>query len=448
MTSAEAAAMGIKLRESCDSCLTAKVKCNKGRPVCQRCLTNGHDCQYSPSARAGRKNRNGVSKPSSSTTSRKRPASIEIPPNPSNPVSSPWTPQRPQIPQDQPILDSSNSGSANHQNAQVFAKNTPPLSREDQRSDATRGEDKIPTAHISEGNGLDHQMPTPPFGMPYADPFGPQAQSAPVSASTNFMFPDFSSTTASPTLSLRATTGHEEWMIDDPQYAADPFTSPFDILPFTEVSSYYTDLFQKAPKPDELPALDGLANKDNPLLPPSDPMKECDCFAGCLTALQQLHDNSWSTPAATQGHIPFTVILDINREALKSCQNIMKCVNCSTKSGSSISTMLIATVLGKIISLYRVAVNSRDRSTSTENQLILGSYTVTGEDKYLLENEILLVEVNKVRKAISMYQATCTAHGHDYESSGIYDPLAVYLDKNLSEIVEFLQSQRDRAVNQ
>lgn len=446
MTPAEASAIGIKLRESCDSCLTAKVKCNKGRPVCQRCLTNGHDCQYSPSARAGRKNRNGVSKPSSSTTSRKRPASIEIPPNPSNSVSSPWTAQHPPNPQDQPVLEPSNNGSANHHNAQVFANNTPPLSREDQRSDAARGEDKVSTARISEGNGLDHQMPTPPFAMPFADPFAPQAQSAPVSASTNFMFSEFSSTTDSPAIGLQPTTGHEEWMIDEPSYAADSFT--FDMPFTTEVSTFHTDMFQKTPKPDEHPALDGLANKDNPTLPQPDPLKECDCFAGCLNALQQLHDNSWSTPAATQGHIPFTVILDINREALKSCQNIMKCVNCSTKSGSSISTMLIATVLGKIISLYRVAVNSRDRSTSSETQLVLGSYTVTGEDKYLLENEILLVEVNKVRKAISMYQATCTAHGHDYETSGIYDPLALYLDKNLSHIINFLQSQRDRMVSQ
>lgn len=444
MTNAEAAAAGIKLRESCDSCLTAKVKCNKGRPVCQRCLTNGHDCQYSPSARAGRKNRNGVSKASSSTTSRKRPASIEIPPNPSNSESSPWTPQHPHNPHGQPVLDPSNSGSANQHNAQVFANPTPPLSREDQRSDAAVGEDKtnVPAAQISERDGLDHQMPTPPFNNPWSDPFfGPQAQSGPVSASTNFMFPGFNSTTASPRLSLRPTTGHEEWMVDDPSYAADTF-SPFDMVPLTEVTSFHTDLFQRTPKSDELPALDGLANKTNPTLP------ECDCFAGCLHALQQLHDNSWSTPAATQGHIPFTVILDINREALKSCLNMMKCVNCSTKSGSSISTMLIATVLGKIISLYRVAVNSRDRSTSAENPLVLGSYTVTGEDKYLLENEILLVEVNKVRKAITMYQATCTAHGPDYEPSGIYDPIAMYLDNNLSQIVEFLQSQRDRAVNQ
>ena len=252
-------------------------------------------------------------------------------------------------------------------------------------------------------------------------------------------------------MSLQPTAAHDEWMIDGNRFGTgpmpDPFSNPFDIMPLTEVSSFHTE-FQKTPATEHLPDMDGLSSKENSTLPHSDQVIDCDCFAGCLHALQQLHDNSWSTPAATQGHIPFTVILDINREALKSCHNIMKCVNCSTKSGSSISTMLIATVLGKIISLYRVAVNSRDRSTSTESQLVLGSYTVTGEDKYLLENEILLVEVNKVRKAINMYQATCTAHGQDYDTSGIYDPLVVYLDKNLSYMVEFLQSQRDRAVNQ
>ena len=349
--------MGIKLRESCDSCLTAKVKCNKGRPVCQRCLTNGHDCQYSPSARAGRKNRNGVSKASSSTAPpRRRPASIDIPPNRSNSMSSSWSAQHTQNPQDRPVLESSNNTSAfNHHNAQVFTNNTPPLSREDQTSDTARGEDKIPNTHVSERNGMDHQMPTPPFSMPYADPFGTQNQSAPVSAATDILFPDFSSSTASPTMSLHPTATHDECMIDGNRFGAgsmpDPFSNPFDIMPLTEVSSFHTESFQKTPTTEHLSDMDGLANKDHSTLSQSDQVTDCDCFAGCLHALQQLHDNSWSTPAATHGHIPFTVILDINRDALKNCHNIMKCVNCSTKSGSSISTMLIATLNGNIISL-------------------------------------------------------------------------------------------------
>jgi hypothetical protein len=43
-----------KLRASCDGCYLSKIKCNKARPMCSRCLTYGIDCVYSPSSRSGR----------------------------------------------------------------------------------------------------------------------------------------------------------------------------------------------------------------------------------------------------------------------------------------------------------------------------------------------------------------------------------------------------------
>lgn len=46
-----------KLRSSCDSCYSSKVKCSKTRPLCSRCLVCGTDCTYSPSARVGRKSK-------------------------------------------------------------------------------------------------------------------------------------------------------------------------------------------------------------------------------------------------------------------------------------------------------------------------------------------------------------------------------------------------------
>lgn len=43
-----------RLRASCDGCFLAKVKCSKTRPVCSRCLSCGILCHYSPSSRAGK----------------------------------------------------------------------------------------------------------------------------------------------------------------------------------------------------------------------------------------------------------------------------------------------------------------------------------------------------------------------------------------------------------
>ncbi|KAF2706515.1 hypothetical protein K504DRAFT_458920 [Pleomassaria siparia CBS 279.74] len=51
-----------KLRSSCDVCANAKVKCDRERPVCQRCINTGMKCNYSVSRRMGkppRKDANG-----------------------------------------------------------------------------------------------------------------------------------------------------------------------------------------------------------------------------------------------------------------------------------------------------------------------------------------------------------------------------------------------------
>ncbi|KAK2010035.1 hypothetical protein LZ32DRAFT_682086 [Colletotrichum eremochloae] len=45
----------VRLRLACDACSTTKVKCDKARPACQRCVVNGLYCVYSVSRRNGSK---------------------------------------------------------------------------------------------------------------------------------------------------------------------------------------------------------------------------------------------------------------------------------------------------------------------------------------------------------------------------------------------------------
>ena len=54
-TSSRRAKAAPKLKESCDCCAQAKVRCTRERPSCLRCRTKGNNCQYSYSRRAGRK---------------------------------------------------------------------------------------------------------------------------------------------------------------------------------------------------------------------------------------------------------------------------------------------------------------------------------------------------------------------------------------------------------
>ncbi|KAK1770971.1 hypothetical protein QBC33DRAFT_526352 [Phialemonium atrogriseum] len=57
-----------RLRASCDGCFAAKVKCSKERPMCDRCLSCGSNCTYSPSSRAGKPKPDGGSNVHPSTT--------------------------------------------------------------------------------------------------------------------------------------------------------------------------------------------------------------------------------------------------------------------------------------------------------------------------------------------------------------------------------------------
>ena len=43
-----------KLRQTCDPCRKAKVKCNRKSPICSRCLASGASCDYGISNRGGR----------------------------------------------------------------------------------------------------------------------------------------------------------------------------------------------------------------------------------------------------------------------------------------------------------------------------------------------------------------------------------------------------------
>lgn len=435
--------MGVKLRESCDSCLTAKVKCGKGRPVCQRCLTNGNECQYSPSARAGRKHRsNGVNKPAP----HKRPAAIEIPSFPSGqqcPSPSLWTPHFTQYDRDHMPLDMNNSASANPHFANVFDSTTPPMTHDDRISEALRRDNK---GSITQAD----QALTPPFSNHFAESFsqGPE----PLSASTEASFQDLHPTVPSPSRIAQPLIGADTWMANDQSYGmlGDHIPGPLDLFAFNDTASlqspFGADPFDREFFDDPFLQPQGGAKTESipqQIHQGTDETHGCDdCFASCLTALHSLHSHSWNTPAASRGMIPFDVILTINREAVRGCQAMMNCANCSVKNGGPVSTMLLGTVFGKVMSLYRAAVQNRCRPAN-DAQLALGAYTVLDEDRYILETEILLFELKKVQRIVGQFQAKCQDNDAQKDTNGVYEPQATYLATQLSYIIDFLQSQKE-----
>ncbi|KAF7180997.1 hypothetical protein CNMCM7691_000126 [Aspergillus felis] len=57
-----------KLRDSCHSCATSKIKCTKEKPSCSKCVARGIECQYFFARRPGRQRENGLGHPTSCTS--------------------------------------------------------------------------------------------------------------------------------------------------------------------------------------------------------------------------------------------------------------------------------------------------------------------------------------------------------------------------------------------
>ncbi|MCJ1467674.1 hypothetical protein MMC07_006299 [Pseudocyphellaria aurata] len=399
-----------KLRESCDSCLVAKVRCSKTRPVCTRCLATGAICGYSPSSRAGRKNRNTPGSDLSKTSMRFEKASAlseDPPPSPSS------------------FRQYSNNG--------VFHDSKSNLSHEDPSRGQSRIESKTPT--IVGGIEMTDSFPNPPF-----DEFG----NAFLQFYPKAYLQDLNPTTPSPLTSSSQDFLNPVWTAKDPLYPPSlSFQSPIDLFSFGQASSS-----------DSATSAEVLAHQESDHRSPFPPGGEirltCDCFALCLQALETLHNHSRLPASAQPGGLPFDVVLTINREAMRDCAAMLDCAKCVSKSGDSVSTMLLATIFGKIISLYGAACFFRFGPSTGAGaghhhagvQLAYGAYTPTSADRRLLEMEIILLELRKVESILLAYQERFRDAKAEKDETSVYNALTNYLDKNLRYILDFLQARR------
>ncbi len=404
-----------KLRESCDSCLIAKVKCSKTRPLCARCLANGAPCGYSPSSRAGRKNRNAGLKKAASTA----PKETTEQPQSALPTSAPYLPL---------FMYPINENNVDH-NISMWGGSPPPSTQEDRRGPQSMVEKSIITAKDGESYDTSDFLPTPPLNGDFVDSFMP--------SSNHNGFSEFAVTTPSPDGNADKPPVSPTWTINSNQYSLLPsFQSPLDMMPLGHVHSSHIVTRPALP----------IQQENNQSLAQTGSSSDCDCFALCLHALHSLHNHSWMSSSSTQqGGVPFDIVLTINREAIESCSALLGCEKCVSKIGSSITTMLLATIFGKVMSLYRATCMFRFGSSNgvqASAQLAFGAYTVTGEDRQFLEIEILLLELRKVESVLTVYQEKFHNVKAEQDESSVYTALTSYLDKNLRYIVDFLQVRK------
>lgn len=449
LTQAEAAALGIKLRESCDACLTAKVKCGKGRPMCNRCLTNGSECSYSPSARAGRKNRNstgGVKKSGANTPAHKRPASIDIPKNSSlSSASTPWLSYPSSYDAGSQLLDKNIKNTANDttapndatSTAPFYTTTTPPLTNEDEALEMNTRQHGMPFVSDSDDT-MFNLIPTPPF-HPNDFPHEFSQYDGTVAASNTITFPDLHLSPSSDR--THNCLNGDVWMGQDPLFGSlqPPVQGNLDTS-FFELSSPIVP----APKSQAQQQVNGQTCAQQS----QTTAEACDCFADCLQSLKDLHISSWSRVEVNQNVPQFDMVLSVNNAAINATSKMLVCTTCSTKGGIGIATMLMATIFGKVLSLYRNAIHNRFGSTAgsrdmqTPASLAFGAYEVSGDDRHLLEIEILLFELKKVEKSMSLWRDRSEHLSADKDVNSVYEALATYLDKNLHHVIDFLRQRR------
>ncbi|KAM0798233.1 hypothetical protein BDR22DRAFT_823582 [Usnea florida] len=441
-----------KLRESCDSCLIAKVKCSKARPLCGRCLANGAPCAYSPSSRSGKRNRNsaGVTKPINTTAAQNnRNKSIESPKSAALPPSASYL-TRLMYPllddADRSLLDP-NTGPLGGTTSPLLQIN-PGITAPMIDPHTSNGEDVFDSSDF---------LPTPPF---HHGDFMDFMQSSPF---------DFSAAPVSPRASPpNHLPTSPPWTTKENPYLQKSFQSPLDMIPMNQSTASLTTPRHPPPPPPQNPS-----TPHNHIQPTNPQSQTCDCFAACLSVLQSLHNHSALLSSTPHGSPPFDVVLSINREAMETCSTMLSCGNCVSKSGRSISTMMLATIFGKVMSLYRAACflrfspasnnsstssassssnNNNNNNTNNEHnnanmpptaQLAFGAYTVTGENRQLLEIEILLLELRKVESILGVYaERFRNAQAEKDDETSVYDALTGYLDKNLHYIVDFLRMRK------
>ncbi|KAL6720645.1 hypothetical protein ACLMJK_002570 [Lecanora helva] len=421
----------IKLRESCDSCLIAKVKCSKSRPLCGRCLANGAPCVYSPSARSGKRNRNasGVNKSANTPSAHsvgmnKRSES----PRSSVPPSATYLTRLmyPLLDEaDRTLLDPDTgplggTTSPLLQETMHFPTPIPEHCRSPTNDTFLESSDFLPTPPFNQGDFMDFmQSPGTRPIYPSTSPSKLAADHDPISAS---------------------------WSNKDAHFHKQPlFQGPLDMGPVGRaIPSQMTPApFTPPPKPGNLGKDSRGSDLTMPIVGSPQP---CDCFAACLDILQSLHNNSSLLSTTQQTAPPFDIVLTINREAMERCYTLLECSECVSRSGRSISTMLLATIFGKVMSLYRAACFLRFGPMTISQdtaQLALGAYTVTGENRQLLEIEILLLELKRVDNVLKIYSEKFRdAQAEKDDATNVYNALTSYLEKNLHYIIDFLQKSK------
>ncbi|KAK2624559.1 hypothetical protein QTJ16_005752 [Diplocarpon rosae] len=433
-----------KLRASCDTCFLAKVKCSKTRPICSRCLACGADCTYSPSSRAG--------KPKSG----RRPAAQE----PNHSVSALEESGGRQYPTPSMNIDVEQHSSYGMETDWSSVLGSPRGGvhpRPSIASTAMRGTvvgDETSSEPEANPGLFDPSFswitsPRPEMASPYMPTLERhQHQHHHVHASQ--LLPGQYQPPNQPP-NQQHQQHHQQPPPPPPQYQPNSrsksLSAPVPIIPSPPYSWY------QACGPDTPTSqLDIYLPSSNDSSPrPSSRSARCHCVPRCLAALHALH-----TADALPAGSPFDGILTTNQRAVDTCAGMLACPRCpsapasassvassssSSSAAASLRTMLLGTLLGRIVAVYQEASASYFARAANQLPLSLGSYRVAGADARWLQTEIILRDLEKLRELVARFRET-GAGGERGADGGMHDAVTRFLCRSLDLTFDILRRQR------
>ena len=407
-----------KLRASCDGCHLAKVKCSKGQPACNRCLSMGTDCLYSPSLRAGKPkgSKNNMSKKMTARASLQvqvrdgakvqkqeqtpiRSTGQSMPfvptPTPSCIPQADWVSERKPIPEPQKPLPSKVFKESHHFVDPFFFDG----------GDYHETQSYEPGAELVD---LGH------------DPFGGTtfAPALPICAVPSMEW------NGSPQIE----PSHALLTSSDYSLSSTPPDRPSSLSTVSSYTALHSCQGSGPLVSDELQRRSQFPNY-GPSPPTSRRLypSSCNCFSGIVSTLHGLQLQIEAADA------PFDVTLAKNKEAIAMCDSILRC-QCHPDSST---ILLLVALIGKILLLYQ----SLEQIVHLPTRLTLGSYEMDSMEDEGLKIIILLIELRKLNGVLSNFAGRfCNSCTVDQESAS-YEALVSDLGRRLSVTVQAWQGQ-------
>ncbi|KAL2850262.1 aflatoxin regulatory protein-domain-containing protein [Aspergillus pseudoustus] len=385
-----------KLRESCISCSRSKVKCDKEKPTCGRCVRRGLPCEYMISRRTGRTRVIGVEKPPTASTV------------PSTTVSQP---------QADPANSSTAPNNLNGNSNGNITTNTKPTPIPCGTDNCSHSNHPLPVAAPHTPAIAVRQSPNPShLHSPHHD----------AELWTSILSPNGSNTTdLSSLLSVNTDIG-QLFASLSPSRLDDPDAMGADL-------AFHESGMLSVADPTTSSLMQGIEHSDSLLTTISNPKSPPCCLAICLNILMRLFPNAQvrcERPGSQDGLSKLCTIesvIEDNKQILDTVQTVLKCRCADDEYVATLVSLIVFKVMGWYVAVARdrsadlarddgfssmstesSALHSRQPSVSSFEEQVLhlptvvGSYCVDGHHQSRMAAQLVLSELYRVQRLVTL----------------------------------------------